>query len=215
MNAFEVGRASARPSSGIGDQDGGLKPAVLGEEITRREAIRRTAWMLGVAVSPSLVNGVLCAQTAARGSAPAYLTAAQFATVDAIAERILPKTDTPGARDVGVPAFIDLMYGKYLTEEERQLFSAGIAEVESASAAAHRRGFSQLAPAQQDSVLTAIAVAAQSKEKTFFHLAKEIVLLGYFTSETVGKQVLKYDPIPGRFDGCIPLSESGNVSWTR
>jgi hypothetical protein len=59
-----------------------------------------------------------------------------------------------------------------------------------------------------------LAVAAQAKEKTFFHLVKELTLLGYFTSEPIGKNVLHYDPIPGRFDGCIPLAEVGNVSWT-
>jgi hypothetical protein len=56
---------------------------------------------------------------------------------------------------------------------------------------------------------------AQSKEKTFFHLIKELTLLGYFTAEPVGKNVLHYDPIPGRYQGCIPISEVGNVSWTR
>ena len=65
------------------------------------------------------------------------------------------------------------------------------------------------------SVLTRIAQASQNKEKTFFHQIKELTLLGYFTSEPVGKNVLHYDPIPGRYDGCIPLSEVGNKSWTR
>ena len=37
----------------------------------------------------------------------------------------------------------------------------------------------------------------------------------YFTSEPVGKNVLHYDPIPGQFAGCVPISEVGNVSWTR
>ena len=183
--------------------------------MTRREAIRRTALLLGAAVSPSLLNGVMQAQTLPRATVPAWLSAPQFETVAAVAERILPKTTTPGAADVGVPGFIDLMYGKYLTEEERQVLASGMAEIESASQAMGGTRFVQLSAAQQDSLLTKIAVAAQEKEKTYFHLMKELVLLGYFTSEPIGKTVLRYDPVPGRYDGCVPVSESGNVSWTR
>jgi gluconate 2-dehydrogenase gamma chain len=185
--------------------------------ITRREAIRRTAMMLGIAITPSLLSGVMQAQTAAAaGNAGArFLSAGQFATAAAIAERILPRTDTPGARDIGVPAFLDVMYGKYMTEDEKAVFATGLAEVETMSKAAGQRGFTQLTPMQQDTVLTKMAVAAQKQEKTFFHLIKELTLLGYFTSEPIGKNVLHYDPIPGRYDGCIPLSDVGNVSWTR
>ena len=185
--------------------------------ITRREAIRRTMLVLGVAITPALLDGVMHAQTASRASVagPAYLSAPQYATVRAIAERILPKTDTPGANDVGVPVFIDLMYGKYLTDEEKIVFAAGLAEVEKASADQGQRGFAQLSSVQQDALLTQMARAAQEKEKTFFHLIKELTLLGYYTAEPIGKNVLHYDPIPGRYQGCIPLAEVGNVSWTR
>ena len=185
--------------------------------LTRREAIRRAALMLGVAISPSILAGVLRAQPVPAGAKakPVHLTAKAFETAGAVAERIIPKTDTPGALDVGVPAFIDLAYGDYMTDEEKRILVTGLAEVESASAAAHQRSFSQLSPAQQDSVLKRIADASQNQEKTFFHQMKELTLLGYFTSEPVGKNVLHYDPIPGRYDGCIPLSDVGNVSWTR
>ena len=173
--------------------------------------------MLGLAVTPSLLTTVMQAQAAAAGggAAPRFLTAGQFATVAAIAERILPKTDTPGAGDVGVPAFLDLMYGRFMTDEEKAVFVAGIAEVDAASTAMRQRSFPELSLPQQDALLTKIAAASQQKEKTFFHLIKELTLLGYFTSEPIGKNVLHYDPIPGRYDGCIPLAEVGNVSWTR
>lgn len=185
--------------------------------ITRREAIRRTALVLGVAITPSLLVGVLQAQppTGKPGETPVYLSGRRYATAAAIAERLLPRTDTPGAGDVGVPAFIDLMFGKYLTENERGVLAAGLDDVERASMASTRRSFTDLGPDQQDAQLRTLAAAVQKQENTFFHLIKELTLLGYFTSEPIGKNVLHYDPIPGRFDGCIPLAEVGNVSWTR
>jgi hypothetical protein len=185
--------------------------------ITRREAIKRATLVLGAALSPSILAGVLHAQAASvrPSGKPRYLSAPQFETMAAIAERIIPKTDTPGALDVGVPAFIDLMYGEYLTPDEKRVLAAGLAGVDAASASKKQRGFPQLAAAEQDALLKEIAVASQDKEKTFFHLIKELTVLGYFSSEPIGKKVLHYDPIPGRFDACIPLSDVGNISWTR
>ena len=186
--------------------------------LSRREALKRAALVLGVALSPSILSGVLRAQGAARSDAttkPRYLDPKQFDTAAAVAERILPKTDTPGATEVGVPAFLDLMFGEYLTEEEKHLLSGGLADVEKASMAKYQRGFAQLSAAEQDGLLKAVAQASQAKEKTFFHLIRELTVVGYFTSEAVGKHVLHYDPIPGRFDACVPIADVGNVNWTK
>lgn len=185
--------------------------------LTRREAIRRTALILGMAISPSILTGLMSAQVAqgAARATPKYLNAQQLATAGALAERIIPRTDTPGALDVGVPGFIDLMVGGYMADDEKHIFLAGLADVEARSSATHRRDFPRLAPAQQDALLQTLAEASQNKEKTFFYQLRELTLLGYFTSEPVGRNVLHYDPVPGRFDPCVPISEVGNVTWTR
>lgn len=185
--------------------------------LTRREAIQRAALILGVAISPSILAGVLRAQPTAVSAAakPQHLSAQQFAIAAAAVERIIPRTDTPGGADVGVPAFIDLMVGAFMTVAEQRMFKDGLAEVEAASRAAHKIGFTALTAAQQDAVLKRIAEASQMKEKSFFHQLRELTLLGYFTSEQVGKNVLHYDPIPGKFQADIPLAEVGNRAWTR
>jgi gluconate 2-dehydrogenase gamma chain len=194
---------------------GGRVPPLI---LSRRDAIKRVAALLGVAISPSIFEGVLNAQPATRSGAnaqPAYLTREEFATAAAIAERILPRTDTPGAQDVGVPAFIDLMFGKYMTADEQRTFSAGLAEVDATSTRLHQMIFAHLSAGQQDALLMEIAKASQAKERTFFHQMRELTLLGYFTSEKIGKEVLHYDPVPGRYQGCISLAEVGNKAWTR
>lgn len=190
------------------------------DSLTRREAIQRAVALLGVALAPSILAGVARAQAAAASSVgaaakPVHLSSSHFAIVSAAAERILPRTDTPGALDVGVPAFIDLMVGEFMTAEEKRMFIAGPGEVDAASQTAHRRGFAQLAAAEQEAVLKRIAEASQAKERSFFHQLRELTLLGYFTSEPVGKHVTHYDPIPGSYQSCVPLSEVGNRAWTR
>lgn len=192
------------------DVDGSLK-------ISRREAIRRAALILGVALTPSLLSNALQAQSGATTTVPGlgYLNENQRATVAIIAERILPKTHTPGAIDAGVPEFINIIYGKYLNEDDRIMLTSGLEEVSARALKLYGKGFAQLSTVDQDSLLRDIARASQSLPKSFFLQIKELTVVGYFTSELVGKTVLKYDPIPGRYDPCIPLSDVGNAQWTR
>jgi len=186
----------------------------LADTMSRRDALKRAALFLGVALTPSLIANVL--QTAvAPGAKAVFLSPAQLDLVTAIAERILPRTDTPGATDVGVPAFVDLMLGKYSSASEQQVFTVGLDEANAASLVAHAQSFVKISATQQDAILMKIAVASQKKEKTFFHQIKELTVVGYFTSEIVGRTVLHYDPVPGRFQGCVPISDVGNVLWTK
>lgn len=200
----------SNPSPCSKDDDGALK-------ISRREAIRRAVLMLGVALTPSLFSTALQAQSGLTTTVPGlrYLSESQQAMVAIIAERILPKTDTPGAVDAGVPDFINIIYGKYLNEDDKIMFSAGLDEVATRALKLYNKNIAQLSSEEQDHLLRDIARASQALPKSFFLQIKELTVVGYFTSELVGKTVLKYDPIPGRYDPCIPLSEVGNAQWTR
>jgi gluconate 2-dehydrogenase gamma chain len=179
--------------------------------IGRREAIRRAALLAGVALSPEWLSIVGRAQTPATRT---YLTAAQGPLVSASAERILPRTDTPGAIDAGVPAFIDRFYGEFMTPAERQLLVSALDEIEKAASTAHGASFAALTAAQQDAVLRSVATAQQGRDPSSFGLLRSVTVLGYFTSEQVGKNVLHYDPVPGAYDGCLPIDQVGRRNWT-
>jgi len=179
--------------------------------ISRREAIRRAALAAGVMLSTewlSIVDGVRPAAQATR------LSGAQASLAGAIADRIIPRTDTPGAADVGVPAFIDLLYGDFMTPAEQKLLTDGLDGVEAAAKSAHGASFASLAADRQDALLRGIAKAEEGREQGFFRLIKSATILGYFTSEPVGRNVLHYDPVPGSYDGCVPIDQVGRRNWT-
>ena len=182
-----------------------------GSGISRREAIRRAALLAGIVLSPEWLPAVDLAAPAAQALS---LTPAQGAIVTAIADRIIPRTDTPGAAEVGVPAFIGLLYGQFMTEAERQMLTSGLAEVEAAANATHGASFATLTAERQDALLRGIARAEESRDEGFFRLIRSATVLGYFTSEQVGKNVLNYDPVPGRYDSCIPIEQVGRRNWT-
>lgn len=185
--------------------------------MNRRDALKRTALIMGAAVSASTVAAVLDGCTPSGGGmewTPQFLDKPQAGIVNAFAERLLPRTDTPGAQDVGVPEYIDRMYGQYLTEKETETFTAGLAEVEALSQAAHQSSFVSLDAAKQDELIMSIATE-EGKPKAFLRKMRELTILGFVTTEVISKEMLAYDPIPGAYKGCIDLAENGSVNWAQ
>ena len=180
--------------------------------ISRREAIRRAALLAGGVLAPEWLMAV---DQAARPATPASrLTPAHAAIVGAVADRIIPRTDTPGAADVGVPAFIGLLYGEFMTPAERQMLTDGLSAADAAAKSAHGAAFTTLTADRQDALLRTIARAEEGRDQGFFRLIRSATVLGYFTSEPVGRNVLHYDPVPGRYDGCVPIDQVGRRNWT-
>jgi hypothetical protein len=189
------------------------------DSIDRREALRRTALLLGGAISaPTLAAMLAGCETPAAGEAgwtPSALSDEQGAQVATIAEHIIPATDTPGARGAGVHRFIDRMLAEYYSADGRAAFLAGLADVDRRAKDAKSKTFLALSPSEQRDVLAVLDAEAyrQGPHPTFFRTMKELTLLGYYTSQIGATQELKYARVPGRFDGCIPLATIGRA-WS-
>ena len=141
------------------------------------------------------------------GAVVGGLSEQQLALVGAIADTILPRTDTPSATDVGVPAFVDVVVSENDTDEDRAAFLAGLDSIEALAKSTAGDAFAQLAPAARASVIDAIEGAASRRAdpaRTYWRL-KGLIVHGYFTSEPVMKDVLKYEVMPGRFEGAAPM----------
>ena len=180
--------------------------------MNRREALKRTGLLFGAtALSASSITGALHAQSqsATPGSALKNFTAVEADTLRAVVDRILPRTDTPGALDVGVPEYIDVMYGEYMTPEEKEKLKHGVVQTNGDSRVAYGARFADLDGEQQDAVLKELAESNPSHMRQF----RDLALTGYFTSERVMKNVLNYDFIPGMWKGCVDVSEVGNKVW--
>jgi len=135
---------------------------------------------------------------------PRTLTSADRALVARIADLVIPRTDTPGAIDVGVPAFVDALMGGWYSDQERADFQKGLADLDRRAGGA---GFVAQPEAAQIGLLESLDGKSGPKgsaEDAFARL-KQLTIYGYFTSERVQKEVLETVIIPGRFDGCIPI----------
>jgi Gluconate 2-dehydrogenase subunit 3 len=121
-------------------------------------------------------------------------------TVRLAAERIIPATDTPGATDAKVSAFIEKMLTDWHTPEERQRFLAGLKDLDTRCQARAARDFIDCAEGDQVAVLTDLDAA----NAEWFARLKYLTVYGYCTSE-VGMRALGLWPQPWRYDGCAPL----------
>ena len=186
----------------------------------RREALRRTAILMGGVVSAPAIMGVLkgCATKTGVDWKPEFLAEDQASIVTEVAEIIIPRTETPGAKDVGVPSFIDQMLKEVYAKEDQDFFLNGMKEFNEGSKAEFGDEFSDLDEEDQTAYVKKVHAAAVEAENTtnpapkrpFILMMKELTMLGYFTSEPGATQVLQYVPVPGAYKGCIPVSEAGN-----
>lgn len=182
--------------------------------MNRREAIKRTSMMLGVAISSPAVLSILngCVPKKTVNWQPQFFTQDQAVLVGEIAEIILPKTDTPGAKDIGVDAFIDHIVNNCYSDEAKAQFIAGLEEVDKESNLKEGDIFINMTSEKKNELLTDIEnkaarvdIETATKEQPFFAKIKELTLLGYFTSEEIMTKYLEYVPIPGRLEGCNDL----------
>jgi Gluconate 2-dehydrogenase subunit 3 len=192
----------------------------------RREVVRL---LLGTAALPLLPKEAFALLNQARSelpasAAPRTLNAHQNATVTTLAELIIPRTETPGAKDVRVNEFIDVIVTDWFDEEERAKFLAGLAEVDKASRDAAGKDFVDCTPMQQTQLLTMfdedLTVSRQAdiytshrrrrnlmSDTSFFYALKQLTLVGYFTSEEGARQALHYEVIPSKHIQCAPIEE--------
>lgn len=183
----------------------------------RREAIRRTALLMGGVVSAPAIMGVLNGCTPEPGLQwlPRLMSKEQAQMVEQMADIIIPETDTPGAKEVGVPQFIDRMMHEVYTAENKEKFLAGLEKFNEDAKAEYGKVFIKLKPEQKEAFLRKVnEVAVNNRaDNYFFMTVKELTLLGFFTSQVGATQVLQHKSVPGEQRGCVPLAEVGKT-WS-
>lgn len=174
--------------------------------IPRRAAFERLSLLLGGALSPQ-ITASLMGQVLNEGPSVA-VTAEQTSLLAEVAEVIIPTTNTPGAKAAGVEAFIIRVLRDCHPLAEQESFYAGLTKIDAAGRQAHGKAFAELAPEQKIALVRATA----EQDKAFFKRLREFVVTGYFISEIGATQALEYLPIPGRFEGDVPM-QPGQKAW--
>jgi hypothetical protein len=189
--------------------------------MNRREALR----LLMMSTALSLVPRNLMALREARmflatPAAPGMLNAHQRATVSAMAEMILPRTETPGATDVGVTEFINLILTEWYDDAQRDAFLNGLADVDTRTRTLFGKDFVASSTAQQEELLAALGekMAEEARDqprqarglsaepdKNFYFMLRHLTLTAYYTSEAGATTELHFEVIPDRHAACVEM----------
>jgi len=189
----------------------------------RREVLRWLATGAALQFAPHRLLAVTGEARALlnRQVSPRTLNAHQEATVKAMAEIIIPRTDTPGATDVGVVAFIDLLLTEWCHEKERTQFLAGLDQVDEGTRSLFGKDFIDCATNQQSETLMVLGektlqempprgqhledevlAGKVSPEAAFYSLLRRFTLTAYYTSEAGATEELHFEIIPDHYQGC-------------
>lgn len=195
--------------------------------MNRKEFLKSTAATLGLAISASSMSAlfVACAQEAKLSWKPIFLKPNQAATIAEIAETILPKTKTPGAKGLAVPQFIDKMVNDTFDKKGQEEFVKGLETFENQCDTKYGKSFMELSHKEREEFLMmqeaenpksgmslwGINLEPDAKPATFYKIVKSLTLFGFYTSQQIGEKVLAFDPTPGEYIACMPLS--GQNAW--
>ncbi|MDA8686540.1 gluconate 2-dehydrogenase subunit 3 family protein [Robiginitalea sp.] len=193
--------------------------------MNRRKALKSAGLLAGASIAvPSILNLLQsCERTSRPEWQPQFFTENEAQLIGALADMILPATSTPGALDVNVDIFIDTLVAKAYAPEAQQAFRDALNALDADCLKNKGDSFVNLNESSKKEFLSEAEQNAgtfnpgvwgtaigEQKPVGFYRSLKSTMIWAFFSSEQIGKNILSYDPIPGAYHGCIPVSEVGN-----
>ena len=185
----------------------------------RREILKYTALSTGAALSAPLVSSLLIGCNAEVASntddyALQFFDNQQFALIKDLIDTILPKTDSPSATEVGVHRIIDHMVGAVYNDEYKEEYRAGFALLTNFFDS--NGGFLEMDEEKKLSTLRGLGNSEDENlagTKNAFVALKQQTVAYYLTTEEIGTKFLNYLPVPGEYESCISVEETGGKLW--
>ena len=182
----------------------------------RREALKKFAYLLGGALSATTMGVLFESFTVFDPLNNTYSFSASDEEILAeFSEIILPTTsNSPGAKAAGVGAFIPLVIKDCYPPDLQQVFKNGYENMLAKSKTKFNKEFLSLTSEEKKLLVTDLRQESinNNKEPSFFLIARDLTLLGYFSSEIGCTIAREYLPIPGKYDGNVDYVP-GQKAW--
>ena len=138
-----------------------------------------------------------------------YFSASEMAQITALADTIIPSTETAGAAGAGVPDTLQALATEWGNDDFRNYWRAGLSSLVLALENGESSSFAEMTADQRHTVLSAYdaRVFDGDVEDGFYRDFKATVVQAYYMSETGASEELAYEPVPGEFIGCVELSD--------
>ncbi len=195
----------------------------------RRQLLKYIAVITGA----TFVGGELLLTGCKTADKPSsFFSEKMIALLDEIAETIIPRTDTPGAKDAKVGEFMKIFVTDCYTPEQQDAFYKGVNNFNAEAQKAIGSNFEEATEEKKISFLNQLEEEAQpfnkkvqedekpekeaakaahrifvEKPRHYYTMLKQLTLLGYFTSEPGATKALRHVPVPGKYDGAYPYKK--------
>jgi hypothetical protein len=173
-----------------------LGSAILTPRLASLSAVDR--WRVG-----TRLHGELAADSP-RGDG---LSSARLTLVTALSDTLIPRTDTPGAVDVGVPRFIDRLVAEWYPDDLRNEILSGLDAIDARGRSLGGKPFAELDAAGRGAVLTSLDLRASPSDpaEAAWRTLRDQIVFGYVTARPIAALMRTTPIIPGRFNGCVPV----------
>ncbi|KEQ28963.1 gluconate 2-dehydrogenase subunit 3 family protein [Pedobacter antarcticus] len=200
--------------------------------MNRRHAVKNIAFLMGGALSATTIGVFLdsCNPPSDKKGASLF-SSEQDLVITELADTIIPTTKTPGAKAAGVGPFISMMMAECYPKDAQDVFVKGLDDLEARSKKEFNNSFAKISAEERkqlvgklrDETIETLKKDNEQAEKdkaankepkknpNFFAMARDLTLLGYFTSEIGATKAYEYVEIPGRYDGCVDLKPGQRV----
>lgn len=141
--------------------------------------------------------------------APGFFDAGEMALIAAVAQTLIPQTETAGAVQAGVPVTLQGLATEWGDDAFRQYWRDGLAALGTALTTEAGASFESLSPSERQLALAGYdnSVFSGETENGFYRDFKATVVQAYYMSEPGATEELAYEPVPGEWIGCVPLSD--------
>ncbi len=171
--------------------------------ISRRDVIRNLVISVGGSSLLSACGGHVTLDTLAPDGGARFYGERELALLSRVSDLMLPRTETPGALDVGVPGLLDGLMADWASEETRAAHRESLAALDEALAAQAGGDFLDATDAAAERALAAIdADAFAGRPVEGYRNLKSLITEAYFSTEGGAVDELGWVPVPGRWEPC-------------
>lgn len=180
----------------------------------RRKAIKNLAVLLGGAISATTM-GVLFESFTVLENDTVIFSASDEEILGEFADIIIPTTSSSaGAKEAGLGKFIPMMLRDCYPEKLQQIFVSGMKEMQVKCQRDFRKNFMEMTIEERQNLMNSLKqeALATDQKPSFFLIARDLTILGYFSSEIGCTQAREYLAVPGRYDGNVEYTP-GQKAW--
>ena len=183
----------------------------------RRDFVKQLSAGMGVALTPGVLTAILSG-CVAKPEASGLLASREMDILASLVDAIIPRTDTPGARDAGVPQYIEMMLAEFTPPDRVEIFRSQLDWISSWLSAQDARNLEDVDEEKRNALLLALDDQAFGAGKSndlppgepaLFAILKPLTVAGYYTSEIGATQELHQTPF--RFYEDVPFDEIGKT----